>query len=125
MIFLVLLIAFNTANINVDERARDHATMFAYGVPVRRVVANLSAEGLLLGVAAVVLGGLFGYALLLWMALFLMPTAIPEVGMLVSVRWVEMVVYFALALIAIAVAPVFPGRKLKKMFIPGKLRVME
>ncbi|WP_419554340.1 FtsX-like permease family protein [Candidatus Poriferisodalis sp.] len=125
VIFLVLLIAFNTANINVDERARDHATMFAYGVPVRRVVANLSAEGLLLGVAAVVLGGLFGYALLLWMALFLMPTAIPEVGMVVSVRWVEMVVYFVLALVAIAVAPVFPGRKLKKMFIPGKLRVME
>ncbi|WP_419921020.1 ABC transporter permease [Candidatus Poriferisodalis sp.] len=125
VIILVLLIAFNTANINVDERARDHATMFAFGVPVRRVVANLSVEGLLLGMAAVVLGGLFGYALLLWMALFLMPTAIPEVGMIVSVRPVEMVVYFALALIAIVVAPIFPGRKLKQMFIPGKLRVME
>ena len=125
VIFLVLLIAFNTANINVDERARDHATMFAYGVPVRRVIANLSVEGLLLGVAAVVLGALFGYALLLWMALFLMPTAIPEVGMIVSVRPVEMAVYFALALVAIVVAPIFPGRKLKQMFIPGKLRVME
>ncbi len=125
VIILVLLIAFNTANINVDERARDHATMFAFGVPVRRVVANLSAEGLLLGMAAVVLGGLFGYVLLLWMALFLMPTAIPEVGMIVSVRPMEMAVYFALALTAIVVAPIFPGRKLKKMFIPGKLRVME
>ncbi|MDE0320107.1 MAG: hypothetical protein OXI97_09515 [Acidimicrobiaceae bacterium] len=124
-VFLVLLIAFNTANINVDERSRDHATMFAYGVSVRRVTANLSAEGLLLGVAAVVLGALFGYALLLWMALFLMPTAVPDVGMIVSVRWWEMAVYFVLALAAIAVAPVFPGRKLKKMFIPGQLRVME
>ncbi|WP_420625734.1 ABC transporter permease [Candidatus Poriferisodalis sp.] len=125
VIFLVLLIAFNSANINVDERARDHATMFAYGVPVRRVITNLSMEGLLLGVAAVVLGGLFGYALLLWQALFLMPTSIPEVGFVVSVRPVEMVVYFGLALFAIAVAPIFPGRKLKNMFIPGKLRVME
>ena len=125
VIFLVMLIAFNTANINVDERSRDHATMFAYGVPVRRVIANLSVEGLLLGAAAVVLGGLFGYALLLWMALFLMPTAIPEIGMIVSVRWWEMAVSFVLALAAIAVAPVFPGRKLKKMFIPGQLRVME
>ena len=125
VIFLVMLIAFNTANINVDERSRDHATMFAYGVPVRRVIANLSVEGLLLGLAAVVLGGLFGYALLLWMALFLMPTAIPEIGMIVSVRWWEMAVSFVLALAAIAVAPVFPGRKLKKMFIPGQLRVME
>ena len=125
VIFLVMLIAFNTANINVDERSRDHATMFAYGIPVRRVIANLSVEGLLLGVVAVVLGGLFGYALLLWMALFLMPTAIPEIGMIVSVRWWEMALSFVLALVAIALAPVFPGRKLKKMFIPGQLRVME
>ena len=124
-ILLVLLIAFNTANINVDERSRDHATMFAYGVPVRRVIVNLSMEGLLLGVAAVVFGALFGYALLLWMALFLMPTAVPDMGMIVSVYWWEVAVYFILALAAIALAPLFPGRKLKKMFIPGQLRVME
>ncbi|MCY3894162.1 MAG: hypothetical protein OXF65_12810 [Acidimicrobiaceae bacterium] len=125
VVFLVMLIAFNTANINVDERSRDHATMFAYGIPVRRVIANLSMEGLLLGVVAAVLGGLFGYALLLWMALFLLPTAIPDIGMIVSVRWWEMAVSFVVALAAIALAPVFPGRKLKKMFIPGQLRVME
>ena len=125
VIFLVMLIAFNTANISVDERSRDHATMFAYGIPVRRVIANLSVEGLLLGVVAVVLGGLFGYAILLWMALFQMPAAIPDIGMIVSVSWWEMAVSFVLALAAIALAPVFPGRKLKKMFIPGQLRVME
>ena len=125
VIFLVMLIAFNTANINVDERSRDHATMFAYGIPVRRVIANLSVEGLLLGVVATVLGGLFGYALLLWMALFQMPTAVPDIGMIVSVRWWEMTLSFVVALAAIALAPVFPGRKLKKMFIPGQLRVME
>jgi len=89
------------------------------------VIANLSMEGLLLGVVAAVLGGLFGYALLLWMALFLLPTAIPDIGMIVSVRWWEMAVSFVVALAAIALAPVFPGRKLKKMFIPGQLRVME
>lgn len=125
VIFLVMLIAFNTANISVDERSRDHATKFAYGIPVRRVIANLSVEGLLLGVVAVVLGGLFGYAILLWMALFQMPAAIPDIGMIVSVSWWEMALSFVLALAAIALAPVFPGRKLKKMFIPGQLRVME
>lgn len=125
VIFLVMLIAFNTANISVDERSRDHATMFAYGIPVRRVIANLSVEGLLLGVVAMVLGGLFGYAILLWMALFQMPAAIPDIGMIVSVSWWEMALSFVLALAAIALAPVFPGRKLKNMFIPGQLRVME
>ena len=61
---LALLIAFNTANINSDERARDHATMFAYGVSVRRVIGNLAMEGLALGVVASLLGILLGYALL-------------------------------------------------------------
>ena len=125
VVLLLLLIAFNTASINADERSRDHATMFAYGVPVRRVIANLSMEGLLLCAAAAVLGVLFGYALLLWMVLYLMPTAIPEIGPLVSVNPLEMVLYFAVALIAVALAPVLGARKMNKMSIPGTLRVME
>ena len=125
VIILVMLVAFNIANISVDERAREHATMFAYGVPVRRVIANLSIEGLLLGLVAVVIGNLFGYALLLWMVLFLLPTVIPDVGPLVSIRPLEMTLYLAVALAAIALAPVFSIRKLKNMFIPGTLRVME
>ena len=52
MLGLALLIAFNTANINADERARDHATMFAYGVPVRRVLGILAMEGFVLGLLA-------------------------------------------------------------------------
>ena len=125
VVLLLLLIAFNTASINADERARDHATMFAYGIPVRRVIANLSMEGLLLCAAAAVLGALFGYALLLWMVLYLMPTAIPEIGPIVSVNPIEMALYFAVALVAVALAPVFSARKMNKMSIPGTLRVME
>ncbi|WP_419842920.1 FtsX-like permease family protein [Candidatus Poriferisodalis sp.] len=125
VILLLLLIAFNAANINVDERARDHATMFAYGVPVRRVIANLSVEGLLLCAAAILLGVLLGYALLVWMVVYLLPAAIPEIGAIVSIRPWEMALYLAVALVAVALAPVFSLRKLKNMFIPGKLRVME
>ena len=125
VILLLLLIAFNTANINVDERARDHATMFAYGIPVRRVITNLSVEGLLLCAIAILLGVLFGYALLLWMVLQLMPTAIPEIGPLVSISPVEMALYLTGALVAVALAPAFSIRKLKQMSIPSTLRVME
>jgi putative ABC transport system permease protein len=35
-VVLILLIAFNSTAINADERAREHATMFAYGLPVAR-----------------------------------------------------------------------------------------
>ena len=34
---MALLIAFNATAINADERARENATMFAYGVSVARV----------------------------------------------------------------------------------------
>ena len=125
VIILVMLVAFNIVNISVDERAREHATMFAYGVPVRRVITNFSIEGLLLGLVAVMIGILFGYALLLWMVLVLIPTVIPDIGPLVSIRPLEMTLYLAIALVAIALAPAFSIRKLKNMFIPGTLRLME
>ena len=49
---LALLIAFNA-----DERACDHATMFAYGVPARRAVSNnLAVEGLVVGILATIPG---------------------------------------------------------------------
>ena len=35
-LLLALLIAFNTASISADERTREHATMFAFGLPPRR-----------------------------------------------------------------------------------------
>ena len=30
--------AFNSSSISVDERAREHATMFAFGVPLPTVI---------------------------------------------------------------------------------------
>ena len=38
VLLLALLIAFNSTAINMDERARENATMFAYGLPAGRVL---------------------------------------------------------------------------------------
>ena len=38
ILLLVLLIAYNATSINADERARERATLFAFGLPVRRVM---------------------------------------------------------------------------------------
>ena len=46
---MALLIAFNASAINADERAREHATMFAYGVTVGRVVRGGVVEAMLIG----------------------------------------------------------------------------
>jgi putative ABC transport system permease protein len=49
-LLLALLIAFNTTSINADERAREYATMAAYGVPVRTVVRISMVESVLVGI---------------------------------------------------------------------------
>jgi len=36
---LAFLIAYNSTSINIDERAREIATLFAFGLPIRTVTA--------------------------------------------------------------------------------------
>ena len=122
---LVLLIAFNTANINTDERSRDHATMFAYGVPVRRVLGVLAVEGAILGAFATVLGILLGYGLLLWMILSIVPASYPDMGFSLSFNVVEMAGFLAAGIAVVALAPALTVRKLRRMDVPATLRVLE
>ena len=56
MLLLVLLIAYNATSINADERARERATLFAFGLPVRRVMALEIVEGLMYGLLGTIVG---------------------------------------------------------------------
>lgn len=122
---LALLIAFNTANINTDERSRDHATMFAYGVPVRRVLGILAMEGFVLGLLATVLAIGLGYALLLWILRVVLPESIPDLGVDLAVDIPTMAVILAAGIAVIALAPALTVRKLRRMDVPATLRVLE
>ncbi len=122
---LALLIAFNTANISIEERARDHATMFAYGVTVAKVVANLAIEGLILGVVSTAIGIVLGYALLLWIINSLVPNAYPDLGIAFTVNLAQVVLLMAVAIAVIALAPALSARKLQRMDVPSALRILE
>ena len=122
---LALLIAFNTANINSDERARDHATMFAYGVPVRRVLGILAVEGLVLGALATLLGIVLGYGLLLWFIRELIPASYPDLGVILTIHVPQLAAVLAAGIAVVALAPALTVRKLRRMDIPGTLRVLE
>ena len=122
---LALLIAFNTANINADERARDHATMFAYGVPVRRVLGVLVTEGLLLGLLATILGVACGYGLLLWILRVVFPRSAPDLFVPLAVDVPGMAFTLATGIAVVALAPVLTLRKLRRMNVPATLRVLE
>jgi putative ABC transport system permease protein len=122
---LAFLVAFNASNIGVDERAREHATMFAFGIRIRRVVAMAVAESFLLGVVGVGLGLGFGAALLQWILNGIFPAAVPELAVLPAIAPSSYLLTVAIALAAAAAAPWLNVRRLRAMNVPSTLRYVE
>ena len=125
VVLLALLIAYNTASINMDERRREHATMLAYGLPARTILGMAMTESAVLGLIATALGMVGGYLMLQWVANVLMPNAFPDLGLQIVFNPASLVTVIALSVIAVAVAPVFTIFRLRKTDIPSTLRVME
>jgi putative ABC transport system permease protein len=125
ILLLALLIAYNAATINTDERRREHATLFAFGLPLRRVVRMDLVEGVLLGILGTAIGLALGRAVLGWMTTDLIGSTVPELGLDVSVSRSTLVTATVLGVIAVAAAPLLTIRRLSRMDIPGTLRVVE
>jgi putative ABC transport system permease protein len=122
---LALLIAFNATAINADERAREHATMFAFGVTVSRVLRIATIEGVLVGLVGTLLGILLGLAVTQWFIVELAGSTLPDVQLLPTVSIETIASTIVLGIVAVAVAPLLTVRRLHRMDIPGTLRVME
>jgi putative ABC transport system permease protein len=122
---MALLIAFNSTSINVDERRRENATMFAFGVPVRSALRSNVTESLLTGVLGIAVGIGVGRALVTWMTQGLMADTIPELGIVPEVAAGTLVTAVVLGVVAVALAPLLTVRKLRRMDIPSTLRVVE
>ena len=125
VIALALLIAYNTASINMDERRRENATMFAYGLPARSVMRMAVVESAVLGVISTLIGLVIGYLMLLWVIAVLMPATIPDLGFYVVFKPPTIVVAMALGIFAVAIAPLLTIRRLRRMNVPSTLRIME
>jgi putative ABC transport system permease protein len=125
VLVLALLIAFNSTAINMDERAREHATMFAFGLPVRSVLRIAITESLLTGLVGTLLGLVLGRLLVAWLVNVLLPETLPDVGIIASLSGETVITAFMLGVVAVAVAPVLTVRRLRRMDIPSTLRVME
>ena len=122
---LALLIAYNTASINMDERQREHATMFAYGLPVRSVMGMAIVESAILGIISTILGLIGGYLLLQWVVIVLIPASMPDLGIEALIKPTTLAIAVTLGVAAVAVAPLLTIRRLRKMNVPSTLRVME
>jgi putative ABC transport system permease protein len=124
-LLLALLIAFNTTSINVDERAREYATMAAYGVPVRTVIRTAVVESVLVGILGTAIGLVMGLAVISWVINEITPQTLPEIGVVVSLSEASIAAAVAVGVGAMAVAPLLTLRRLMRMDVPATLRVVE
>ncbi len=125
VLVLALLIAFNTASINADDRAREHATMFAFGLPVRTVGAMEVTESLIIGILGTVVGLVAGWVLLDWLTTSLLPTTLPDLSIVTALSLRTIGLAVAMGVLAVGLAPLLTIRKLRRMDVPSTLRVVE
>ena len=125
ILFLAVLIAYNATSINADERARERATLFAFGLPLRRVVALETVEGLLIGLLGTAVGVGMGLLVVRWIVTSTLSTTMPDMGLDVVVSIDTVLAATVLGVLAVVIAPLLTIRRLRRMDIPGTLRVVE
>lgn len=125
VLLLATLVAFNSAAISADERRREHATMFAFGVPRRTVLLQGIAEGGIVGALASVVGLGLGLLVVSWIVRSIVPETFPELEINVVVTSTTLVAAAVIGVLACALTPLLTARRLRRMDIASTLRVME
>jgi putative ABC transport system permease protein len=124
-LLLAVLIAFNSSTIGADERTRENATMFAFGLSPRAPIGIAMGESLVVGVIGTVIGLGLGVLLLGWIVNVQFPDVVPEVGARVVLSpgtfgWAALA-----GIVAVALAPLLTYPRVRRMDVPASLRVME
>ncbi len=122
---LALLIAFNSASISADERARENATMLAFGTSVRRTVLLAVGENLIIGTLGTLAGLLGGILVIGWVVNATLPQTIPDLGLVVTISPSSILIAALVGGVAVTLAPLLTVRRLRRMDVPSTLRVVE
>lgn len=125
VLLLAVLMAFNLASISLDERRREYATMFAFGLPVRRGLRIAATENLIVGVLGTVLGALIGMLAIGWIINSLVGETWPEIGIVPHISMSTVAIALLTGVVAVALTPYVMARRLTRMDIPSTLRVVE
>jgi putative ABC transport system permease protein len=125
VVFLAFLIAYNATTINVDDRLREIATMFAFGLRPRTVLRMQMGENLLLSLAGTGIGLALGYILLQRFMASRMESMFESLGLMVTVAPLTLIIIVLLSVGVVALTPVVNFRRLLRINIPNTLRVME
>jgi len=125
VLVIALLIAFNSTSINIDDRIREVATMFAFGVRRRTVMWVLIGENGLLGLLGTVIGALLGWVMLNQLLAARMEVMMEEINLLITMTPLSLVAAAVLGIGVVALTPLLSTRKLSRIDIPSTLRVIE
>jgi len=120
---LALLAVFDTQVLSIFRRQREIGTYIAMGMTRKQVVGIFTVEGGMHAILAIILGGLYGFPLLLWThnSGIKMPEGTDDFGMAAAEH---MYPYYSMALVAgsiilvmlaTTVVSYLPSRKISKM----------
>lgn len=123
-LLLALLIAFNTAGITADERTREHATMFAFGLTPRVVLGIAVAENAVIGLLGTLAGIAGGYVGLRYIVSGFGEVT-PDLLVRPTLSTTTIVAVLLLGTSIVALAPLLGLRRQRRMDIPAALRVVE
>ena len=122
---MALLIAYNAAAINAEERTRETATILASGISPRTVIAGNMFEALLIGTLATIVGVAAGYGILRWVVDVSMRDTTPDLGTLISISAGTYGLAALAGIVSVSLAPLLTLRRLKQTNVPSALRVVE
>jgi putative ABC transport system permease protein len=125
VLIMAFLIAFNSTSINVDERFREIATMFAFGLPLRTVTRMQMLENLIVGILGTVVGVIAGWYVLNAFLASRVKEQLADFKFVVTISPMTLAVSVMLGVLVVALAPLFSIRRMTRMDIPSTLRVME
>ncbi|WP_162909772.1 ABC transporter permease [Aggregatilinea lenta] len=125
VLVMAFLIAFNSTSINVDERVREIATMFAFGLPVRTVTRMQMVENLIIGVVGTLLGVVLGWVTLNALLVARVEDQLSDFKFVVTLSPTTLAVSLILGIVVVTLTPLLSIRHMRRMDIPSTLRVME
>jgi putative ABC transport system permease protein len=125
VLLLAVLIAFNATSIGIDEGARQHATMLAFGVRPRAVVAIAAAEMAAIGLIGTLLGLAGGWAVLAWVTGTQLQRTMPDIQVDPYLAPGTLVAAVVLGVVAVAASPLLLTHRVQTMDLPATLRILE
>jgi putative ABC transport system permease protein len=119
-----MLIAFNAASISAEERTREHATMFAFGLSPGVVMSMAVVENAVIGLLGTLAGLAGGYVALSYIVSGF-DEVTPELLLVPTLSRATVLTTLTLGVVVVALAPLFGVRRERRMDIPAALRVVE